>query len=69
MGKATLTIDGKVITVDAPQPFSIVTRIAQGEGLSKVAIYVDGEPLGKDDPETVEPGQRIDVHRDDGGAV
>lgn len=71
MGKATITVDGRVIEVDAPQPFSVVTRIAQEQGLSKVAIYVGGKPLGapEDDPENIEPGMDVNVRRDDGGAV
>lgn len=70
-GKATITVDGKVIIVDAPQPFTVVTRVAQEEGLSKVAIYVGGKPLGRkeDDPETLLPGDDVVVRRDDGGAV
>ena len=70
-GTAKITIDGHVVEVEAPQPFSVVTSLAQEEGLSKVVIYVDGQPLGKeeDDPEQLTPGMDVVVRRDDGGAA
>jgi len=68
IGKAKITVAGQVVEVEAPQPFSVVTRIAQEKGLSKVAIYVDGKPLGATDPKEITPGQEVDVRQDDGGA-
>jgi len=67
-GVAKITIAGQTMEVEAPTPFTVVTRMAQEKGLSKVAIYVDGQPLGAQDPAEVLPGQHVDVRQDDGGA-
>jgi hypothetical protein len=70
-GKATVVIDGVSIEVPAPQPFSVVTRLAQERGLSKVAVYIDGKPSlsQADDPPFLTPNMEVIVRRDDGGGA